>query len=136
VIVTGDQDLAEEVMRLTGGRGARSPFDPVCGRGVETLAAALTEGGTIFLHGALAPEPTPFRLFPALAKNLTLRGYTLFSVTGDPQRLARGKRFAIEGLTDETFKPLIARSFPLEEIVEAHQYLESNQQVGKVIVTI
>jgi NADPH:quinone reductase-like Zn-dependent oxidoreductase len=31
---------------------------------------------------------------------------------------------------------VIARSFPLEEIVEAHRYLESNQQVGKIIVTI
>jgi NADPH:quinone reductase-like Zn-dependent oxidoreductase len=31
---------------------------------------------------------------------------------------------------------VIARSFPLEEIVEAHRYLGSNQQVGKIIVTI
>jgi NADPH:quinone reductase-like Zn-dependent oxidoreductase len=32
-------------------------------------------------------------------------------------------------------KPVIARTFPLAEIVEAHRYLESNQQIGKVVVT-
>ena len=136
VIATEEQDLAEEVMRLTGGKGARLAFDPVCGPGVEALAAALAEGGTIFLYGALAKAPTPFPLFPALAKNLILRGYTLFAVTGNPERLERAKRFVIEGLTVGNFRPLIARSFPLEEIVEAHRYLESNQQVGKIVVTI
>jgi NADPH:quinone reductase len=30
---------------------------------------------------------------------------------------------------------VIARTFPLAEIVEAHRYLESNQQIGKIVVT-
>ena len=38
VIATEDQDLAEEVKRITGGNGARVTFDPVAGEGVETLA--------------------------------------------------------------------------------------------------
>jgi NADPH:quinone reductase len=136
VIATEEQDLAAEVMRLTGGQGARIAFDPVCGPGVEALAAAMGEGGSIFLYGALASAPTPFPLFPALAKNLTLRAYTLFSITRDPKTLERGKRFVLDGLASGKFKPLIARSFPLEEIVEAHRYLESNQQVGKIVVTV
>ncbi len=136
VIATEEQDLAAEVMRLTGGKGARIAFDPVCGPGVEALANAMAEGGTIFLYGALATAPTPFPLFPALAKNLTLRGYTLFSITSNPESLERGKRFVVDGLTSGKFKPLIARSFPLEEIIEAHRYMESNQQVGKIVVTI
>jgi NADPH2:quinone reductase len=136
VVATEEQDLAAEVMRLTGGKGARLAFDPVCGPGVEMLATAMAEGGVIFLYGALAPQPTPFPLFTALEKNLTLRGYTLFSVTTNPERLERGKRFVIDGLAAGNFKPVIARSFPLEQIVEAHRYLETNQQVGKVIVTV
>ena len=136
VIATEEQELAAEVMRLTDGKGARIAFDPVCGPGVEALANAMAEGGTIFLYGALAVEPTPFPLFPALAKNLTLRGYTLFSVTSKPESLERGKRFVTAGFVNGKFKPLIARSFPLEQIVEAHRYMESNQQVGKIVVTI
>jgi NADPH:quinone reductase-like Zn-dependent oxidoreductase len=33
-------------------------------------------------------------------------------------------------------KPIIAKTFPLSQIVAAHRYLESNQQVGKVVVTV
>ena len=136
VIVTDEQELTAEVMRITDGKGARMAFDPVCGPGVEALAAALADQGTLFLYGALASEATPFPLFPALSKNLTLRGYTLFSVTRDPELLERGKRFVIDGIEAGHFKPIVARSFPLAEIKEAHRYLESNQQVGKVVVTV
>jgi NADPH:quinone reductase-like Zn-dependent oxidoreductase len=136
VIVTQQQDIAKEVLRITGGKGARFAFDPVAGRGVEALAGAMGDGGTVFLYGALAEEPTPFPLFPALSKNLVIRGYTLFSIVGKPESLNRGKRFVIDGLAAGRLKPLIARSFPLQDIVEAHRYLESNQQIGKVVVTV
>lgn len=136
VIVTDEQDLASEVMRITDGKGARLAFDPVCGPGVEALAAALSDQGILFLYGALASAPTPFPLFPALAKNLTLRGYTLFSVTRDPELLERGKRFVIDGIEAGALTPIIARSFPLAEIREAHRFLESNEQVGKIVVTV
>ncbi len=135
VVATEEQDLVKEVMRITAGKGARFAFDPVGGKGVEALAAAMGDGATIFLYGALAPEPTPFPLFSALAKNLVVRGYTLFSIVGSQESLERGKRFVIEGLASGILKPIIARSFPLRDIVEAHRYLESNQQIGKVVVT-
>ena len=90
VVATEEQNLVAEVMGATGNKGARLAFDPVCGPGVEALAAALAEQGTLFLYGALAKGPTPFPLFPALAKNLTLRAYTLFSVTRDPALLEHG----------------------------------------------
>jgi len=41
-----------------------------------------------------------------------------------------------DGLASGRFKPLVAKTFPLEEIVEAHRYLESNQQIGKIVVTV
>jgi len=56
-------------------------------------------------------------------------------ITTNPARLERGVRFINEGLADGILKPIIAKTFPLEEIVEAHRYLESNQQIGKVVVT-
>jgi NADPH2:quinone reductase len=110
-------------------------FDPVGGGALESLAAAMGNGGTIFEYGALAPEPTLFPLLPALAKNLVIRGYNSFSVVGNPESLERGKRFVADGLAAGRLKPVIARTFPLEEIAEAHRYLESNQQIGKIVVT-
>jgi NADPH:quinone reductase-like Zn-dependent oxidoreductase len=92
--------------------------------------------GILFVYGALSPEPTPLPLLNILVNGLTIRGYSLMEVTTDPPRLERGKRFINEGLADGTLKPIIAKTFPLEQIVEAHRYLESNQQFGKIVVTV
>jgi NADPH:quinone reductase-like Zn-dependent oxidoreductase len=136
VIATGEQDLAEEVKRITGGKGARIVFDPVAGEGVEKLAQAAAEGGMIILYGALATSATPFPLFAALGKGLTLRGYTLFEVVKDPGRMAKGKQYVLNGLASGKLKPIIAKTFPFDRIVDAHRFMESNEQIGKIIVTI
>lgn len=136
VIATQRQDLAEEVLRITGGKGARVAFDPVCGPGVEALARSMGNEGTIVLYGALDREPTPFPLFSALSKNLTLRGYTLFSVVSNPDRLELGRSYVYEGLAARQLEPVIDRSFALKDIVEAHRHMESNQQFGKIVVTV
>jgi NADPH:quinone reductase-like Zn-dependent oxidoreductase len=136
VIVTEEQDLVAEVNRITGGKGARTAFDPVAGDGVETLAQAMAEGGTIILYGALAPSATPFPLFTALGKGLTLRGYTLFEVVSDPERMAKGKRYVLDGLASGKLTPVIAKTFAFDKIVEAHRFMESNAQIGKIVVTV
>ncbi len=136
VVATEEQDIASEVMRITNNSGAQLVFDPVGGPMVNTLAEAMAPGGTLFIYGALAPEATPFPLMTALGKGLSLRGYTLFEVLGDEARFANGKHFVTRGLESGNFKPIIARTFDFDAIVEAHRYMESNQQFGKIVVTV
>lgn len=71
-----------------------------------------------------------------LAKSLTLRGYLVHEITGNPARLEAAKAFILAGVENGLLRPVIARTFPFEEIVEAHRFLESNQQFGKIVVTI
>ena len=111
-------------------------FDPVGGPTFAKLAQATARLGVLFLYGALSPEPTPLPLFDVLGKWLTVRGYVMLEITGDPERLGRAKEFVNGGLAEGSLKPIIAKTFPLEKIVEAHRYLESNQQIGKVVVTV
>jgi len=136
VIATEEQDLVAEAKRLTGGKGARIVFDPVGGPTIAKLTAAMAQHGILFLYGALSTEPTPLPLLDVIGKSLTVRGYVLFEFTGDPQRLERAKKFVVDGLSAGNLKPVIAKTFPLEQIVEAHRYLESNQQIGKIVVTV
>ena len=136
VIASEEQDLVKEVLRITEGKGARVVFDPVGGPTVNKLLQATAQLGIVFLYGALSTEPTPLPLFDLLAKWATIRGYVMLEITSDPRRLERAKKFINEGLADGSFKPVIAKKFPLDQIVEAHRYLESNQQVGKVVVTV
>jgi len=136
VIATEEQDLAREVLQLTGGKGARVAFDPVGGPTVAKLAKAMARLGILFIYGALSTEPTPLPLFDVLAKSLTIRGYVLPEITANPQRFERAVQFINTGLANGGLKPIIAKVFPLDQIVAAHQYLESNEQFGKIVVTI
>jgi NADPH:quinone reductase-like Zn-dependent oxidoreductase len=136
VIVTDQEDLAGRTREITGGRGARLIFDPVAGPFLEKLAGAAARGATIFEYGLLSMAQTPFPLAEALRKGLCVRGYTLFEISADPERFARGKEFIWDGLSSGAFKPLIARTFSLEETADAHRYMESNAQLGKIVVTV
>jgi NADPH:quinone reductase-like Zn-dependent oxidoreductase len=90
---------------------------------------------TIFVYGALSPEPTPLPLFAAIFNNLTIRGYTLFAIVMDPERFERAKCWVFDELAASKLKPVNARTFSLDQIVDAHRYVESNEQVGKIVVT-
>jgi NADPH:quinone reductase-like Zn-dependent oxidoreductase len=92
--------------------------------------------GILIVYGMLSGQPTPFPLFKALINSLTLRGFIYSEIVADASRLAAAKGFILEGLTSGALKPLIARTFPFDQIVEAHRYLESNEQMGKIVVTI
>ncbi len=136
VIATGEQDISAEVRRIIKGQGARVVFDPVGGPTLAKLADATARLGIIFQYGALSPEPTPLPLFDMIGKSLTIRGYTVFEVTGDPERLEAGKSFVLDGLAKGALKPIVAKTFRLDEIVAAHRYLESSDQIGKIVVTV
>jgi NADPH:quinone reductase-like Zn-dependent oxidoreductase len=136
VIASMEEDLAARVMEITGGKGARIVFDPVAGKGLEALAAATAPSGTIFEYGALAPEPTPYPLSTAMVKHLTIKAYTLFEITSDPVVFPVARKYVFDHLASGTFRPRIDKIFPLAQIVEAHRYMQSNTQIGKIVVTV
>ncbi|WP_263382530.1 zinc-dependent alcohol dehydrogenase family protein [Granulicella arctica] len=136
VIATDEEDLVARVNQITAGKGARIVFDPIAGKGLEALAAATAVSGIIFEYGALATDPTPYPLFPALSKHLTIKAYTLFEIVPYPALLAKAKQYIYEHLAAGDFNPRIDKSFPLEQIVEAHRYMETNAQIGKIVVTV
>ncbi len=136
VIVTNEEDLVESVMAITAGTGASLIFDPIGGPMLQTLADAAAVGATIIEYGALSPDPTPFPLFSALKKGLAVRGYTMFEIVKDTERLSRGKQYVYDGLKSSALNPIIDRTFPLDAVAEAHRYMETNQQKGKIVMTV
>jgi NADPH:quinone reductase-like Zn-dependent oxidoreductase len=134
VIATEESDLVDEVMKITGGKGARIVFDPVGGPYVDTLAQAMAVDGTLFIYGGLSGQPTLHPHWPAAFKNLCIRGWVASTLWNHPDRFARAKELILRGLGEGRLKPVIARTFRLEEIVAAHRFLESNQQIGKIVV--
>lgn len=133
VIATGEEDLVARVKEITGGKGARVVFDPVGGDYINTLGQATANGGTIFLYGMLSGQPTPFPM-TTFSRGIGMFGYSLLEVK-TPDHLETMKKYIVDHLTDGSFKPEIARTFPFKQTVEAYKYLESNEQVGKVVIT-
>ncbi len=136
VVLSEGEDLAERLAAAAGPSGIRVVLDAVGGPIFEPLTAAMVPGGILIEYGGLSPLPTPFPLPAVLGKSLTLRGYLVHEVTRDPAKLAAAKDFILAGVADGALQPVIAKSFPLDEIVAAHRYLESNEQFGKIVVTI
>jgi NADPH:quinone reductase-like Zn-dependent oxidoreductase len=136
VIATEEEDLVKRVNEITRGVGARIIFDPVSGPFIEKLAQAAAPEGVIFEYGGLAMQSTPFPLWTALSKGLTIRGYTLHELRGNPERLRTARQYVFDRLADGRFVPKIAKTFPLAQSADAYRYLESNSQVGKVVVIV
>lgn len=136
VIVSDEEDVAGRILALTSGRGAEYVFDAVAGPGVVDLARAVAADGTHFLWGAGSGQPTPYPGFELGMPALNLRTYTVHEITRNPERLRRATAFVTSGLRTGAFRPTIDRLFGLDEIVQAHEYLESNTHFGKVVVTV
>ncbi|MCW2368120.1 NADPH:quinone reductase-like Zn-dependent oxidoreductase [Sphingobium sp. B11D3B] len=136
VIATGETDLVEAVMQITDGKGARLVFDPVQGPYVQTLTSAMAERGILFIYGGLSEQPTPYPHWNMAFKGLSMRGWVASEIWNHPERYKRAQEHILLGLKLGKLKPVIARTFPFSEIVEANRYLESNQQIGKIVVTV
>jgi NADPH:quinone reductase-like Zn-dependent oxidoreductase len=136
VIVSAKEDLVARTKEITNGTGVRAAFDPIAGPGLEDIANAMAPSGIVIEYGALSAEPTQFPLFAFLSKTLRLHAFQYKEIVRDDAARERAKDFILAGLADGRLEPIIDKVFPFERIVEAHHYLESNQQFGKIVVTV
>ncbi len=136
VIATEEQDLVAEVKRITNGKGATVVYDPVGGSTFVKLLAASAPKARVILYGALSTEPTVISPLEVIGKQPIITGAIITTTSGDPAKLKEAVEFVTSGLKKGTLKPVIAKTFPFDKIVEAHKYLEANQQFGKIVVTV
>jgi NADPH:quinone reductase-like Zn-dependent oxidoreductase len=150
VIVTSEEDLAQRVLEITGGKGANLIYDAVGGAAFAGLVEAAARFARIITYGALDPNAiagTTFPWFPAIAKGLTLRGHLIFEHTADPERFGQQNPtdpevypqmvdYVLTRLRSGAFRPKIAQRFAFADLFKAHDAVENNNAVGKVVVTL
>ena len=136
VIATTEEDMASRVMQITDNKGARVVFDPIGGPAVAQLAECMSFGGILLEYGALSMDEGTFPQFALLGKCLTIKGYLYSEITSNDALLERAKQFISEGLKSGALVPLISRTFTFDQIQEATRFLESNEQIGKIVVTV
>lgn len=136
VIVTNESDLVGEVLRVTDDKGVDIVFDAIAGPIVLQLAKACAREGQIFLYGALSLESTVFPLQLAIKKGLNIAGFSMMQITDNAARMETAKEYVYQGLNDGSFNPVIDKVFSFEQLKEAHEYMESNKQKGKIVVRV
>ncbi|WP_218579461.1 zinc-binding dehydrogenase [Phytohabitans houttuyneae] len=131
VIATDREDIGEAALRHTGGVGADIILDAVMGPGLAELSRAAKLGGTLAAVGWLDPRPASFPANPSL----TIHRYMSFADMVDPVTARRVAAFLAAGVRTGVLRPTVDRVFTLDDIVQAHRYLETATPAGKIVVT-
>ena len=72
----------------------------------------------------------------SFGNRLSMRAYTLLEIVNDPSRRERGVQYVLDGLKSGTLQPKIDKTFTLDQVVEAHRYMEGNEQIGKIVIGV
>ncbi len=138
VVDYGSADFVEAVQEATGGMGVDTVLDVVGGDYLARNIRALRIGGTIVQVGVMAGGRTMIDLGALLPKRAHLVG-TVLRARPIEQKIAATRRFAAEvlpAIEAGLIHPVIDCRFPLADIASAHRHLESNANVGKVLIDI
>ncbi len=126
-------DVRDEVMRLTDKKGVDLVVDPVGGSTLQGSILSLGYRGRVSMVGAAGREPMRIDVSSLMGGNRTLQGVFLGAEIGSERGYANIQRLINEAARGE-FKVIIDRTFPLSEAAAAHEYIESRQAVGRVLL--
>ena len=117
-------------MPYTPESGVEIIVDLVMGPGIADLVRSARIGGKLVTIGWLDPRPTPFPMHP-----LTIYRYMSFEHTLDRAVVTRMAASLAAGLRTGALTPTVDRVFGLDDVVEAHRYIEQGSLMGKVVLT-
>jgi NADPH:quinone reductase and related Zn-dependent oxidoreductases len=123
-----DPNWGDSARRLTGGRGVDHVIEV---GGPSTLGQSMVAariGGHIAIIGILSGVMGTLPLIPVVTRQLCLKGLVVGS--------RRHQMEMIRTIDASGMRPIIDRHFPLEQIVEAFRYQESNRHFGKICLDI
>ncbi len=131
------QDFVREVADLTGGRGADVILDMVAGAYVAREIDCLADDGRLVIIAVQGGVKAEFNAGAVLRRRLTITGSTL-----RPRPVAFKSAIATS-LRDKVWpliasgaiKPVVHRVFPAAEAAQAHALMESNQHIGKIVLS-
>ncbi len=130
-------DFAEEVKTLTAGKGVNVILDMVAGSYVAREIGCLAEDGRLVFIAVQGGTKAEFNAGLVLRKRLTITGSTL------RPRSVEFKAAIAQALKDKVWpflasgaiKPVIHSTFAAAEAAQAHVLMESNQHIGKIVLT-
>lgn len=134
-----EQDFAEVVQEETGGQGVDVILDVVGAPYWDRNLASLATKGRMVIVGTLAGAVVEqMSMATLMQKRATVRG-TMLRMRPLEEKAALVQSFTRRALplfADGTLRPVIDRTFPLEQVSAAHELMETNANFGKIILTV
>ena len=131
------QDFVAEARRLTDGRGVDVVLDMVAGSYVAREVECLAEDGRVVIIAVQGGLDAQFNAGLVLRRRLTITGSTLrprpVAFKGAIAQALREHVWPL--LASGAVKPVIHSTFPAAQAAQAHALMESNQHVGKIVLT-
>lgn len=139
-VATGENSalFAEAVREWTQGRGVQVILDLVGGAYLSSNLEALAQGGRLLFVGTTGGARAQLDFGTVMRKRLTIMGTVLRSRTTEEKALAT-RRFAshvVPLLLSGRVRPVVDKSYGIEEVRAAHEHLESNASFGKIVLLI
>lgn len=134
-----EQDFAEEVKRLTEGRGVDVLLDMVGAAYFQRNLRCMAKDGRLVIIAFLqGHEAEKVDLRPIMLKRLTVTGSTMRPrTTAEKGEIAEALRAKVWPLLAQgKAAPLIHATFPLADARSAHALMESSTHIGKIMLTV
>ena len=131
------QDFAAECLRLTQGKGADVILDIVAGDYVAREVECLAEDGRLLIIAVQGGSKSSFDASLVLRRRLVITGSTLrprpVAFKGAIARALRERVWPL--IAAGKIRPVVHRAFQAGEAAQAHALMESNQHIGKIVLT-
>ena len=129
---------APAVREATGGRGVDLVLDMLGAPAWEDNCAMLAQGGRLLLLGFLAGSKGTLDLGPILTRSLTVKGTTLrrTPAAAKAELVSTAGAWLLPRFADGTLVPVVDRVYDLTDVAAAHQRMEANQNIGKIILNL
>lgn len=137
-IATDEEKLCDGIQRITDGKGADIVVDCLGAQVLEDNLKAMALEGRLISVGRMAGAVAPLNLDLLALRRLKLIGVT-FRTRSHREHVACVQaclRDLGDGFAQGKLKPVLDRTFPLAEIAAAQDYMETNAQAGKIVLTI
>ena len=138
VINYQQDDFAEAVRAFTGKKGADVILDHIGANYLALNMKSLAVGGTLVIIGVMSGAKAELNLALMMVKRQRIIGSVLRSrpVQEKQEIVAQFTRTVMPGFSDGSIAPVIYRTYPLDDVAEAHRTMEHSKHFGKIVLTL
>jgi NADPH2:quinone reductase len=137
VINTRQQNLKEQVMAITEGRGVDFFLDPVAGEGFASHLDLLAPIGMAVMYGLIGGYP-PDSVFRAQcdrwAHSPAVRMFSIHSYDAQPEASRENVSKILEMMKIGEIRPAVCAELPLGMAAEAHRLLDDGASTGNMVL--